>query len=57
MKIGGTFTISVYAKKEGYYDSEVATTTVDMGQMGDMDGDGDVTVSDITSIVNVILGK
>ncbi len=57
MKIGGTFTISVYAKKVGFYDSEVVTKTIDMGQMGDMDGDGDVTVSDITSLVNVILGK
>ena len=55
--IAGTFTISVYAMKEGNIDSEVATTTVNLGQMGDLDGDGELSVTDITSLVNAILGK
>ena len=57
LEIGGTFTISVYAVKEGYYDSDVATKIVTMSQMGDIDGDGQLTVTDVTSLVNAILGK
>ena len=57
MEIGGNFAISVYAVKEGYENSEVATKIVTMSQMGDIDGDGQISVSDITSLVNNLLGK
>ena len=57
LEIGGAFTISVYATKEGYAESELATITIDMGKMGDMDCDGELSVTDITSLVNAILGK
>lgn len=56
-EIDGIFTVSVYATKEGYADSEVATMAIDMGKMGDFDGDGQLTVTDVTSLVNAILGK
>lgn len=59
MEIGGTFTISVYAKKVGHIDSDISTKTVtiNLGQMGDLDGDGQLTITDVTSLVNAILGK
>ena len=57
MEIGGTFTISVYATKDGYSNSDVATITITMGKMGDLDGDGQLSVTDVTSLVNAILGK
>ena len=57
MEIGGTYTISVYAKKEGYCNSSVATTTISANKMGDFDGDGELSVTDVTSLVNAILGK
>jgi hypothetical protein len=52
-----SFTVSVKATCEGYEDSEIATTTVNLSQVGDMDGDGELSVTDITSLVNAILGK
>jgi hypothetical protein len=57
LEIGGTFTVSVYATKEGCIDSEMATKTINMSQVGDIDADGQITVSDITSLVNLLLGK
>ena len=52
-----SFTVSVKATCEGYEDSEIATTTVNLSQVGDLDGDGELSVTDITSLVNAILGK
>lgn len=57
MELGATFTVNVYATKEGYYDSEVATTTLDLSYVGDVNGDGEVNVSDVTAIVSIILGQ
>ena len=57
LDLGGTFTVSVYATKEGYVNSEVATKTITINKLGDMDGDGQLTVTDVTSLVNAILGK
>ena len=57
LDIGGTFTVSVYAKKKGYDNSVVATKTITINKMGDLDGDGELSVTDITSLVNAILGK
>lgn len=57
LELGGTYDISVVATKEGYRDSQVASKTFDLNQMGDLDGDGEVSVTDVTSLVNVILGK
>lgn len=57
LAIGGTFTVSVYAVKEGYENSDTATTTINMSQMGDVNADGELNAADITAVVNAILGK
>ena len=57
LELGGTFTISVYAVKEGYINSEVATMVINMSQMGDANADGEINAADITAVVNAILGK
>ena len=55
--LGATLSIDVYAKHKGYLDSETATATIDMAQVGDVNGDGVITIADVTALVNVILGK
>ena len=57
LAIGGTFTVSVYAVKEGYDNSDTATMTINMSQMGDVNADGELNAADITAVVNAILGK
>ena len=57
LAIGGTFTVSVYAVKEGYDNSDTATMTINMSQMGDVNADGELNTADITAVVNAILGK
>lgn len=57
LDIGGTFTVSVYATKEGYVNSDIATKTITINKLGDIDGDGQLSVTDVTSLVNAILGK
>ena len=57
LAIGGTFTVSVYAVKEGYENSDTATMTINMSQMGDLNADGQVSIADVTFLVNIILGK
>ena len=55
--LGSTFTVSVFARREGYLDSDKATATINIATIGDLNGDGQVTIADVTSLVNVILGK
>lgn len=57
MELGTTFTVSVYAVKEGYDNSDVATKTIDLSHVGDVNADGEVNVSDVTSLVSIILGS
>ena len=50
--------VSVYAKKEGYLNSDVATENIDVrGIQGDTNRDGVVTVADAVGVVNIILEK
>ena len=51
-----SFTVKVYASKEGYEDSDVATETINIIK-GDTDGDGVVDIADAVRIVNFIVGK
>ena len=52
------YIIKVYASKEGYTDSDVATSNVNVaGMKGDADGDGVVDIADAVHIVNFIVGK
>ena len=58
VKLTTKYTISVYAKKDGYADSDTVTTEIDIqGIKGDANGDGNVTVTDIGIIVDMILGN
>ena len=53
-----TYRVSVYAKKDGYDDSGVATCDVDFAKMiGDVNGDGEITIADAVEIVNTILAN
>ena len=52
-----TYTVSVYATKEGYEDSDVATAEINVAQgssakKGDMDNDGEVNLTDVLIIVD-----
>lgn len=57
ISLGTSFTVSVKAVREGYADSEVATTTVNLTEVGDVNGDGQVNINDVTTLVNIILGR
>ena len=57
LQLGGIFTVSVYAVKEGYDNSDTATMTINISQMGDVNADGELNAADITAVVNAILGK
>lgn len=50
-------TVIVYATKEGYEDSDPAEITFNMMQAGDVNGDGEINISDVTSLVSIILGQ
>ncbi len=52
-----TYEIKVYAKREGYKDSDTASLIVSLTNVGDVNGDGQVSIADVTSLVNAILGK
>lgn len=55
--LSATFNVSVYAKREGYLDSEVATAIISLAEVGDMNGDGKLSVDDVTKLVDVIMGR
>ena len=52
----GTYTVSVYATKEGYDDSDVATLEFSMGggMKGDVNSDSKVDIADVTAVINII---
>ena len=55
-----SYTVSVYASKEGYTDSEVASKSFQVagaGKKGDVNGDGDVNVADHVELSKIILGQ
>ena len=53
-----SFRVSVYATKEGYTDSDIATQDINIrGIKGDVDGDGVVDVNDVQTTINIILKK
>ena len=59
--LAGTTTahVTVYAMKDGYLDSDVATADVELsvGTKGDVNQDGVVSITDAVSVVNIILGQ
>ena len=57
ISFGGSFTISVYATRVGYENSETTTISIDMLKVGDVNGDGVISIADVTALVNIILGR
>lgn len=63
INLGGTYYIKVYATKPGYSDSDEATAEINLLDnsgshiKGDVNGDDLVNMSDVTQIINIILGK
>ncbi len=56
MRMGATFNISVYARREGFNKSEAATKTIEAKELGDVNGDGKLTIVDLTLLVKKIMG-
>ena len=52
-----TLLVTVYATKEGYENSETATKEIKIGAQGDLTGDGEITVADVTRLIDIVLGK
>ena len=52
-------TITVYATKDGYENSEIVTAeiTASSDKVGDVNGDGDVNAADVVKLVEIIMGK
>ena len=58
IELSSTYTIKVYATKEGYIDSDVATADIDIrGLKGDVNDDGVVDIADAVNVVDIILRK
>ena len=58
--VGGTYTVSVYATKEDYFNSDVATLEFTIGANGevcDVNKDGAVDVADIATIIDKMAGN
>jgi hypothetical protein len=57
--VTATYTVSVYATKEGYENSEVATKEIVaggfVGKKGDVNEDGTVNGTDIQEVINIIV--
>lgn len=54
------YTISVYATKDGYVDSDVAKSTIEIGGsgiLGDVNNDGEVNVADHVTLSEIIMNK
>ena len=57
--IGGKYTVTVYATKEGYADSDMATMELTLSSNGnpyDANGDGVVNIADVAAILNKMAG-
>lgn len=63
INLTGTYIVSVYAKKEYYLDSDVATMEIRLPGIdksdifGDLNGDNKVDANDAVKLVDIIMGK
>ena len=59
MQLPNKYRITVYATKEKYENSDVATKDIELslGSKGDVNGDGVVDAADVVQIANIIMGK
>lgn len=54
--LSAKYKVSVYATKAGYENSDMTTVEIDVrGLKGDVNGDGEVNVTDIVATVNIIM--
>lgn len=49
--------VEAYATAENLFNSETTTAIFDLSNPGDIDGDGEISVEDVTKLVNKILNK
>jgi hypothetical protein len=59
VRLGGTYKVSVYAIKQGYKNSDVATMELTLSSNGDpydANGDGVVNIADVAAILNKMAG-
>jgi len=57
-ELSSVYTVTVYATKEGCYDSEVATAEINLaGKKGDINGDNEVTPMDASLILQYLAKK
>ncbi len=57
ISLSGNVRFEVYATKDDCTDSDTATLEVTLPQVGDVNGDGSITIADVTALVDMILGK
>ena len=57
LSVAVSITVTAYATADGYAQSETATATFDLTNVGDMNGDGKLTIDDVTKLVNKVLEK
>ena len=56
VNLKGIYRVSVYAKKDGFQDSDVVEEEINLGVViGDVNGDGVVDISDYVGVANIIL--
>ena len=55
--IGPTVTVTVRATREGMLDSAPTAIQFNLPAVGDVNGDGDITIADVTALVNAILAN
>ena len=56
VKVTPTYTVSVYATKEGYENSDVATKEI-QPTFGDLSGDGKIDATDLTKLIDILLKR
>lgn len=57
INLSSNYIVKVYATREGYRDSEVATKEVTPGKFGDLNNDGEVNVADHVKLSDIIMNK
>lgn len=58
VSLTSTYTVTIYAKKDGYLNSDIVTKEIDVrGLMGDMNEDGVISVTDVTILIDMILNQ
>lgn len=58
LNISGNCTVSVYASRKGYEDSETITSEINIiGKQGDVNRDGQVNVADHVTLTEIIMGQ